>query len=642
VSSRVLKRLCIDLLRPARLFAALSLWLVSVHSSFLVCQAATSPVTPEQAVRNRPKFVLEPRIPVNPPNVGYAGQVLLAADPESDSNLIVCGFRENQRTGSAYEGYVYQSSDAGKTWHEVLVDAESQWVSEESCAFGPGHQAYFVTGVSNTAHGPPQHTYGNLHLYHSTDGGRTWRTMLVNRFMDWTSMAIDATAGPRRNTIYIFANLLADGLGGWMSAEKRPFLASIRESPKLDFSVTDGDFNGSDVTAKSGKYPASSVVLSDGTVLAIFKGYRALVNKTTSRATRLFSVELGSSNDGGHTLKKTIVSESDIPLAVTGLSVNPLTDEIYICWTPDRREPIESKIMDEARSEIVVASSRDMGKTWTVRTVKGPQGQPLDVSPATVSLAVNKDGVLGFMWYSTNWRHVYFGISRDGGDSIVQIAELTPHFSENLRSDATAADERRLFVYPPVWDGSSGHSEPIRILSFGPNPRGVPWGNGLVASPDSTFHAVWSEVDNGPTHLWTRAISFPLPGGSARVSNLHGLTDVSERVVAHISNVRFDHLDNLVAFDIIVANKSEKSIGGPVFACLASSSEQLNFLADNADNQELGDGALWQIQIALEGLGYQQSSEPRTLIFRPNPKIDDSALRYRVRDIPLRIYGKLP
>src|SRR5271157_6186290 len=51
------------------------------------------------------------RTPINPPGSGYHGEVMIAADPESQDNLIVCGFRANQESGAAYEGYVYWSGD---------------------------------------------------------------------------------------------------------------------------------------------------------------------------------------------------------------------------------------------------------------------------------------------------------------------------------------------------------------------------------------------------------------------------------------------------------------------------------------------------------------------------------------------------
>jgi hypothetical protein len=294
------------------------------------------------------KFVLGPRTPINPANAGYHGEVMAAADPESDNNLIVCGYRANQKTGSAYEGYVYQSGDGGATWREALVDSNSQWVSEESCAFGPGHQAYFASGVSDTSHGEPYHEFGNLYLYRSSDSGRTWQTAQIGRFMDYTSMTVDSTASPHRNTLYIFANNLADGTGGWFGNEssdplsdKRPFLAARRELPELSFSVTSGNFNKEDEGVKfRGKYPGGSVVLSDGTVLSIFSGDKEASTDEAGKKTRVFYVAAGISEDGGRTLRKSTLHQNAIPLVLAGITVDRTTDQIYVGWTPRYKEDL--------------------------------------------------------------------------------------------------------------------------------------------------------------------------------------------------------------------------------------------------------------------------------------------------------------
>src|SRR5437667_3417882 len=160
VFSRAAQKWSARLPRRACLWTTLVLGALSVGSGFLVGQTVKSTATSNGAPLSPQRFVLGPRTPVNPPNVGYHGEVMAVADPESNNNLIVCGFRANQQTGAAYEGYVYQSGDGGRTWREVLVDANSQWVSEESCAFGASNQAYFASGVSDTYHGCAYPEYG--------------------------------------------------------------------------------------------------------------------------------------------------------------------------------------------------------------------------------------------------------------------------------------------------------------------------------------------------------------------------------------------------------------------------------------------------------------------------------------------------
>lgn len=586
-------------------------------------------------------LVLGPRTPVNPPNVGYHGEVMAAADPQSPNNLIVCGYRANQRTGAGYEGYIYQSGDGGRTWREVLVDASSQWVSEESCVFGSANQAYFVTGVSDTSRGEPLHEYGNMHLYRSTDGGRTWRNVQVGPFMDWTSMAVDTGTGPQRNTLYIFADSVASTKGEWLYDDKSAVLAVRHEFPKLSFSITNGNFSVKTGGKSTARLPEGSVVLEDGSVLTVFSGDREAYDATSGRKTRVFSVDVAVSRDGGHSLIRTSVYESLVPSALGGLAVDPRTDEIYICWTPRYGESSESRMMDHEESHLVLATSRDRGQTWSVRSVEAPPNRSLDVSPGTASVAVNKRGVLGFMWYGKDWDRVYLGLSFDRGGSIAEVVTLTPALPSERRQSRPLADERRLMVYPPVWNDSSRRLEPIKVLAFGPNPRGVPFGHALVADAAGGFHPIWSEAGNGESHLWTRTLSL----GEQRDTPLSatGLTDISDRVATKVSNVRYDHLENLIAFDLTVTNKSESAIAAPLVIGVTGSGGQLDFIADNADNRKPGDGALWELEIPSAGLGCDQSSDPRTLSFRMSMNNKADGLGYYAgREIPLKVYGRTP
>jgi hypothetical protein len=618
------------------LSAASALWIDS-----RIAHASSGPVDPSlrenilAAPAGPRALVVGPRIPVNPPQSGYHGEVMAAADPESAENLLVCGFRANPRTGSGSEGYVYNSSDGGKTWRETLVDAESQWVSEESCTFGPGHQAYFAAGISDTSGGVTRHEYGHLHLYRSPDGGRSWETLLVTRFMDFTSLAVDEGEGPRRGALYIFSNSVVDGTtGGWAMVDKAPYLATLSPGPELKLALTNGSFNSGVAGAKiRGKFPQGSVVLSDGTALAIFAGDRAVFDKPSGKERQLFSIEMGTSRDGGKTLTKSTIYESIYPPVATGLAVNNATDEIYVCWTPTYG--------DRAKSELMLATSRDKGQTWSVQSVTlPPHDETSDVRAGSVSLAVNKNGVLGFMWYGPNPERVYFGLSLDDGSSITSIVSLTPGAGMRPEHEVEQADDRRLFVYPPIWKGSFHSLDPLKVLLFGPDPWGVPSGNALIADRNGVFHPVWNEMANGATHLWTREVSLRSPGEGIPAAAAAGLESISDKVVWHISDVRYDRLGSLLTFDITVTNKSVVPIAGPIMVVQSAGGAQAELSADNADNGKRGEGAAWELQSGVDALGVERSTEPRTLSFRTSVKPADIMENNMLLEIPLEIYGR--
>jgi hypothetical protein len=631
--------------------ALLLVWLTS-RPDTLVGQDnepnATSDVAMFRTSQSPQALVIGPRIPVNPPIVGYHGEVMVAADPESSDDLIACGFRSNERTGAAYEGYVYHSGDGGKTWREVLVDANTQWISEESCAFGPGHQAYFAAGDSDTSAGQPHHEYGNLHLYRSNDGGRAWQTILLNRFLDWTSMAVDATHSPWRNTVYLFANTVIDGTEqpiesaslpamlralppGWTAVARAPYLAAFRELPQLSFSVTSGSFNAGDSGVQIlGKFPRGAAVFSDGTVAAIFVGDREIVDKKSGSRTRVYSIELGASRDGGKSLKKNVLYEDVDPQIPTGLAVNPATNEIYVGWTPEKPE--------HAKNQFTIATSRDEGRSWDVKPVKLPPGV-FDVLPGSLSLAANRDGVIGLMWYGKKATQVYFAVSFDAGASVDKVVQLTTDLPTSPAQPLLYADDRRLDVYPPAWNPSSHRPEPLTILTFGPARLGVPFGNAVVADATGAFHPIWSEVANGPTNLWTRTISFQLPGQNGAQLTIDGLNDISDRVVSHTTNIRFDHLDNLITFDLTVTNKSGTPVGGPILAAVTSPNKNLELSANNADSGRSDGVAVWKLQVSHDVLACEHDTEPRTLSFRLDRDPDD-ATHYEALKLLVRIYGK--
>jgi hypothetical protein len=457
---------------------------------------------------------------------------------------------------------------------------------------------------------------------------------MLNRFMDWTSMVVDTTQGPHRNTLYIFADSLTDGTGGWLYGDRLPVLAVHRELPELTFSVANGNFSSRKAGVKFwGRLPQGSAVLSDGTPITIVSGNREVSDGLSEKKTKLYSVEAVVSRDGGKSLEKTTIDERVVDLEPTGPAVNEVTDEIYVCWTHRYPGSVEGKLM--------LARSQDKGKTWNVTSVKSPEHRTLDVRGGSVSLAINKDGVLGFMWYGKNGDRVYFGASFDGGDSIAKVVQLTPDLPANMARNWQEADDRRLFVYPPAWNAPARSFKPLAILVFGPSRSGIPFGNALIADWSGAFHPIWSELDNGSAHLWTRAISLQAPLKDASVPDLDKLTDISDRIVSHVTNVRYDHLGNLITFDVTITNKSATTIAGPILVVVTTSpKQQLELSADNADNSKLGDGAFWELRIPSEGLGCQHSTEPRTLSFHMKWN-DEDFTQYKPMDIPLRIYGNV-
>jgi hypothetical protein len=568
-------------------------------------------------------LIASPRTPVNPFGVGQHLQTMVAADPESADNLIVCGARMNPRTGAAYEGYVYQSNDRGRTWIEAWVDANSRWVTEESCTFGEGHRAYFLASASNTSTGLLLHEYGSTRLYRSSDGGRTWQTIQVDHFMDFTSMAVDVRPGPNRGTVYIFANDVADGRGGDLPGN-RPYLGIRREFPKLDFSVIAGNWSSD---AMGGIYPQGTVVLSDGTLISVYWAKKS-IKDASGKEISLEGVNSYASRDGGKTLEGPVTLWNEYILS--NLAVNQATDQLFVAFTAraqpeQKRTRLSEFSMPEflaAQGKLMLATSTDQGRTWSIHPVNPPAGASLDIAfLAAPSIAVNKEGVMGFLWYGQGRHPAFFGVSRDGGGSISELMRLTP-------------DE------PAGAVGEKFYIDSALAYATASSPQLPPYSNALVADIAGAFHPLWCERSNGPIELYTQMIS--LKGNHPGKASLRrtGLTDVTDRVLVREQNFRFDHLGRLYAYDVAVSNRSSQALNGPILAVLPE--VKLPLAADNADDGQAHGAATWRLFSPSGDLGPGQTTDPRAFTFRIEGRLDEDRFDEGIRPPEIKIYARVP
>src|SRR5882757_8695972 len=115
----------------------------------------------------------------------------IKAGPECAQNLIVCGAKWDAATNAPF-GFVYASSDEGATWHSVLEDKNSAWVTEHSCSYGPNHRAYFISGASRVIDGVPHHELGTTRLFVSSDSGWHWVETIKTGWADYSTSAVSS------------------------------------------------------------------------------------------------------------------------------------------------------------------------------------------------------------------------------------------------------------------------------------------------------------------------------------------------------------------------------------------------------------------------------------------------------------------
>jgi hypothetical protein len=592
-----------------------------------------TPTPARQPLTATPKLVVGPRIPVNPVGIYRHVQVTGAVDPECDNNLIIAGARVSPNE-SSWQGYIYRSGDGGKSWTEALVDKSSRWVSEESCAFGLDHQAYFVTGVSDTSSYGNHHEFGQMHLYRSPDGGEAWSLLKTERFMDYTKIAIDRNAGARRGNIYIFAHNLKDGLGGDLGG--KPALVTLREMPNLTFSVTTMENRKSE---KFATFPSGAAVLSDGTAFAVF-GAGQRIEEGQKRGQTDLWIEAVFSKDGGKTLNAPVVIRSSpkIVLLSSSLAVNPATDELFVAWIESEGEGPNSP-----NHILMLAKSANRGLTWKVSKMETPLGQGLDVGTG-VAIARNEQGVLGVLWYGRDGLSAYLGLSYDSGPMIDKVIPLTPSKTTGSDSSAFAAIDRFLMAFatgPAPKTQKNGLEEPSpsdNIRLWLKRYLQPPYESALLVDHAGAFHPVWVELANGPTELWTRKVVLERPAKNSTYPSVAGLMDITSKVLLSVSNVRYDRLGGRVGVDISVANKTANAIDPPVLVLLAGNKTK-DFSTDNADNYQASSGAIWELNIPEGVLLPNHSTPARTVMLKlltQAPERPDSML-----SVPLRVYGKI-
>src|ERR1051325_827452 len=130
-------------------------------------------------------------------------EVLIAGDPFDASHLLACSTFLPASGQWGVHTVVYASFDGGTTWAQTLADStganaakgEHSDSQDPACTYGIGGMAFF--------------THLPLHLFRSTDAGRTWsRTSLPTpRGQDRDYVVVDQTNGKYRGRVYVYAQM---------------------------------------------------------------------------------------------------------------------------------------------------------------------------------------------------------------------------------------------------------------------------------------------------------------------------------------------------------------------------------------------------------------------------------------------------
>jgi hypothetical protein len=636
-----------------------------------------NPTTTQQKERSR--ILVAPAVKVNQANFTRPDHELqIAADPTDGNRLIVCSILvddiQNYQAPWPVHIFVYTSLDGGLSWHPTYERDKEKYSADPSCAFGPDGSAYFVSFgsdiyaiLSALSHEP---NYGTKEsdktLFHkrksstswwpihrSTDGGEIWHEVGEVNGVDREYITVDDTLGQYRGRIYVHG-IANTSTGVGVSGIDGGLITGI-----AIFRSTDGGqtYNSVKLADEGSQYVlenANGIVMSDGTFATIFAdasdlktaGFIQELHATTPNAKLKFI----SSTDGGETFGKATVVSDDWYLRVNGglmgqpsLAVDRTSgvfrDRIYAAWIDAR----------SGRGEIRLARSDNKGKTWSPSRVisdnwpHDERGETPDAFMPT--LAVNRNGVLGIMWYDRRDHpdnlgyDIRFSASLDGGESFLPSVLVSP-------GGGSALEMKRVLLQGP-WHPSVQPDGRIHA-AFDWNYGGDNGGDtaGLACDLDGIFHPLWIDRRFRLPQASTTRITVTGTASSNGGDGLESLRDLSSKAEVRFSLADVDRATNVITIGAVITNTSPEPIPGRLtLRLLTLSSSQGLIQVQNADNGFVSSGAIWKFQAATgESLAPGAFTVPHQLQFKlahapfPPPPLGDGV--HGVVEIDVKILGR--
>jgi hypothetical protein len=570
------------------------------------------------------------------PNVHVSGsrpklvlnEVLMNADPSNGNRLIACAVGNDpeyastslpgRAMGSKYHANAFMSDDGGKTWRfatELLSKNEFGGL-DNHCAFGVNGEAFLIIAIGDprlrdTAD-KSEFPRGRNPLYfrRSTDGGKTWSQDIElpeSEGIDRQYIIADDTHSKYRGRVYItghtsVTNLDNEPLGVtaltlWHSTDGgvtwgRP----IKTLPKK----LTGIFN-----------PWAPVILDDGAV--VFPWWDQSIATRTPRGD-YSSIPMGIlfSEDGGESFSKSYkvadIHRFNPPYTVMlDRSNGPFKGRLYAAY-PD---PVNG------RDQMLITHSDDRGKTWSKPVVVNDDRAAIDTSKgpdiAIPVIAVNKDGVVGAMWYdrrdhpdNKGW-WVRFGASLDGGDTWLPSVRVSTAPKSYIEGEQTTTQGSASLV-------KSGNDKISRISISKSEWAEGGHTSGLVGDASGRFQAVWVDDRTGLHQMWGAPITVEGTVAKNGGGELASYTDVSAKAQVMLVATNYNERANRVTATIRLKNISKDTLRGPMKVRLLSVSSDVGVVqASNAENGVRGQGAVWTIPVDV--LLPDQESSDKQLIF---------------------------
>lgn len=558
------------------------------------------------------------------------GEIQLAANPRDPLNLIGGSmvWLEEANTQTVVG---YASFDGGKTWSASLKFDDGAYHSDPAIAFDAQGTAYFLEITLRGGFGEEPEYFTRVHRSH--DGGRSWLAPVVMPMLDRHYIVVDDNHGKHHGSVYI------NGLSvGAVRVQKSPNRgAEFDTSVAAARSPSDRRYAGI----------ARLTVLSDSTLVIPFADTELPmpdVEGSPGRSNAALRVIM--SEDGGKTFSEPVtIARTAIGHMLTSnahhfafaadRSAGPFKDRLYVAWSDAHSGGGQFSVKKSGGSNILFSYSTDKGKSWSKPILVNDDRLPSNLLDAPVHfqpvIAVNKDGVVGLMYYdrrdsanNLDWT-VRFAASLDGGETFlptVQVAEVPNRYGNFTR------------LALGVRGYGGGHTPPNKNFRGGPlkfdvaiSQFNIGGGHtaGLDAGANGVFHPFWIDNRTGVSQVWTAPVTVNRKSKRNGDPELAELQDVSEKIVLRFTSPVYDARTGQISVDVELQNISTETITLPIKlrVVILTSGSGGRITITHADNGLTGTGAVFDLASVL----IDQK-------LKPNQKSKLKRLEFHVADVP--------
>jgi hypothetical protein len=489
-------------------------WSRQMISRALLCFAAAH-VLYAQSIAIGPST----HVSVDEPKSTFA-ETWIATNPRNANNIIAAVTRLGH---NEWRGVTYASFDGGRHWVQSKIPRDTLTIfdGDPVVSFDADGVAYY--SVTAAPEGPDGTPYGSTILYRSTDGGRTWKwATRVPTLRDRQYQASDTTNSAFRGRFYIA------GTGRMFGKEgKEVHVSSVAFSDDKGASLP----GATEISGENGQSGFLNGILigPHGSVVLIASAGKREPDSSYNAVVVASHSENGgvsfSPETPGPTIKTGFAGVHSTPLHVAiDMSAGPHRGRVYVAGVDFSA--------GREHAAVTVTHSDDLGKTWSeLRTVtNGDSGRN---APIDVSVAVNRDGVVGVTWVDRRedptadcWRE-YFSASVDGGESF--LPNVTP------TRKPTCPNEVANWI---PWSTNYHYSkdkkwlEQVTINVIGDRFTNSGDTQGLDADRNGVFHSAWINAETGTMQLWHTA--YTVSGGprvaaanAANAANTDGADSLS-------------------------------------------------------------------------------------------------------------------